>query len=228
MLQKAICICGILSNPDNFAYTLNSDGTPVFKSSNYSLWPIHLTLNELPPKLRYKHVILAALSFGPSEPRMNVFLKPFVEQAKTLAETGVSWRKTGNPTNSKLVGLMCCVDSVARPQMQNTTEFNGYFGCGFCLHPGTLVERQVTYPVGAEDYEDRTNDSMLEDMEQALQQNASVNGVKGPSPLLCGDLCQVDSSSSTEPYYVGSPRTLRILDDRLKSFQTPHIITRMP
>lgn len=86
---------------------------------------------------------------------MNVCLKPFVEQAKILAETGVSWRKNGNPKNSKLVGLTCCVDSVARPQMQNTTQLNGYFGCGFCLHPGTLVERQVKYPVGAEDYEEQ-------------------------------------------------------------------------
>lgn len=123
---------GILSNLANFSYTFNSDGTPVFKSSKYSLWLIHLTLNELPPKLRYKHVILAALWFGPSEPTMNVFLKPFVEQAKSLAEIG----ENGNPTISKLVGLTCCVDSLARPPMQNTPQFNGYFGCGFCLHFG--------------------------------------------------------------------------------------------
>lgn len=117
----------------------------------------------------------------------------------------------------------------------------------------TLVERQVKYPVGAEDYEDRTKYLMLKDMEQALQQNASENGVKGPSPLInMPDVdivwgfvpdymhsvllgvtrqltkLQVDTSSSTEPYYVGSPRALRVLDERLRAFQTPDMMTRMP
>jgi len=40
--------------PDNFVtFTLNTDGIPVFKSSGYSFWPLYLTLNELPYKLRY-------------------------------------------------------------------------------------------------------------------------------------------------------------------------------
>ncbi|XP_045928811.1 uncharacterized protein LOC123985378 [Micropterus dolomieu] len=39
----------------------------------------------------------------------------------------------------------CKTYSKARPAMQNTTQFNGYFGCGFCLHPGTLAEKQVKY-----------------------------------------------------------------------------------
>jgi len=39
--------------PDNFVtLTLNTDGIPVFKSSGYSFWPLYLTLNELPFKLR--------------------------------------------------------------------------------------------------------------------------------------------------------------------------------
>lgn len=83
--------------------------------------------------------------------------------------------------NSKIVGI-CCVDSKARPAMQNTTQFNGYYGCGFCLHPGILVEKQVKYT--DTEYPDREAKKMLADMEQAAAQNRSVRGLKGPSPLI--------------------------------------------
>lgn len=95
--------------------------------------------------MKFQNEVLAGLWFGAQEPVMPIFLRPFVEQAKTLASKGVSWRKNGTCVYSKIVGLCCCVDSKARPAMLNTTQFNGYFGCGFCLHPGTLVEKQVKY-----------------------------------------------------------------------------------
>ena len=43
---------GFLSNPMNISMLLNTDGIQVFKSSNLSLWPIYLVINELPPHLR--------------------------------------------------------------------------------------------------------------------------------------------------------------------------------
>ena len=33
--------------------SLNTDGIPVFRSSGQSFWPIYLSINELPYKLRY-------------------------------------------------------------------------------------------------------------------------------------------------------------------------------
>ena len=44
---------GFLSNPMNISLLLNTDGVQVFKSSNLSLWPVYLVINELPPHLRY-------------------------------------------------------------------------------------------------------------------------------------------------------------------------------
>ena len=32
--------------------TLNTDGIPIFKSSNFAFWPIYLIVNELPYKTR--------------------------------------------------------------------------------------------------------------------------------------------------------------------------------
>ena len=42
---------GFLSeqNKANVSLTLNTDGVEIYKSSKYSLWPIWLQINELPP-----------------------------------------------------------------------------------------------------------------------------------------------------------------------------------
>lgn len=135
--------------------------------------------------------------------------------------------------------------------MRNTTQFNGYFGCGFCLRPGTLIDRQVKYTVSATEYADREAKGMLADMELALAQNASIRGVKGPSPLinmpyfdivwgfvpdymhavLLGVIRQLTErllNSSDQPYYIGDPSSMRVLESRIKDIKPPHRITRLP
>ena len=39
-------------NPANVSLLINTDGVQIFKSSKYSLWPIWLLINELPPSER--------------------------------------------------------------------------------------------------------------------------------------------------------------------------------
>ena len=41
-----------LSEPGNVSLLLNTDGVSMFKSSNISIWPIWLVINELPPHIR--------------------------------------------------------------------------------------------------------------------------------------------------------------------------------
>lgn len=157
--------------------------------------------------------------------------------------------KNETSVKSKIVGL-CCVDSRARPAMQNTTQFNGYFGCGFCLHPGTLVNKQVKYTVTATEYPEREAKEMLADMEQAVALKRNVSGVKGPSPLInmpCFDivwgfvpdymhavllgvirqLTELLLSNSDQQYYTGSPSTIRVMENRIKDIKPPHLITRL-
>ena len=43
----------LLSQPGNISLTLNTDGVPTSNSGNVSLWPIWLTINELPSNIRY-------------------------------------------------------------------------------------------------------------------------------------------------------------------------------
>lgn len=44
---------GFLSNSMIISLLLNTDEVQVFKSSNLSLWPVYLVINELPSHLRY-------------------------------------------------------------------------------------------------------------------------------------------------------------------------------
>ena len=75
LYQKLVNQCN-LSHSD-ISLTWNTDGIPVFESSRYSIWPIQSAINELPPHLQGKHVLLHGLWFGNKKPSMNTFLKSF-------------------------------------------------------------------------------------------------------------------------------------------------------
>lgn len=49
----------------------NSDGSPVFKSSKNSIWPIQIILNELPAEVRMNSPVTWALWFGRDKPNMD-------------------------------------------------------------------------------------------------------------------------------------------------------------
>ena len=39
----------LLQDPNNISFLVNTDGVPAFKSTTTSLWPVFLSVNELPP-----------------------------------------------------------------------------------------------------------------------------------------------------------------------------------
>ena len=51
-LYQTLVSRGILSDCNNISFTMNTDGIPVFRSSNFCFWPIYLIINELPFHLR--------------------------------------------------------------------------------------------------------------------------------------------------------------------------------
>ena len=69
----------VLSSPQNISFTWNTNGVPVFKSSNFLLWPLYLVVNELPLKKCFSkdNMILAGLWFGSSKPAIWIYLEPF-------------------------------------------------------------------------------------------------------------------------------------------------------
>lgn len=126
----------------DISLTWNTDGAPVFESSKFSIWPLQLMVNELPQEQRNENVLLGGLWFGSSKPQMNCFLHPFVEEMNRLSSDGMMLEDTNGVEHwSHVFPAACCVDTVARYSIMNTTQLNGAFGCAWCEHEGFVVEK---------------------------------------------------------------------------------------
>ena len=106
-VYKALIEKGAFRSVYDISVILNTDGVPVFNSSSYSFWPVHILINELPYKMRcvltmYVHAyinflclriskenrILGGLWHGKSKPDMLMFLKPIVDSLIQLHSKG--------------------------------------------------------------------------------------------------------------------------------------------
>lgn len=172
----------------DLSVTWNTDGVPLYESSGYSIWPLLLQINELPQKVRTKHMVLAGLWFGPTKPNMNTFLKPYVEQMNVLSSAGFQWTDSeGNIQKVRLFPGPCSVDTVARAMVMNMSQFNGSHGCGWCMHEGEVVRKGNghvrVYPVVSPRPAPRTHQSFLDYAAEAETTMEPKYGVKGASVL---------------------------------------------
>nr|XP_050026874.2 uncharacterized protein LOC126522173 isoform X1 [Dermacentor andersoni] len=245
---KSLRQSGKISHKD-LTLTFNTDGSPVYKSSKASVWPIQFTINELPPGVRRQSPVLAGLWFGHKHPDMMVFMDKFVEALQAVGT--VVWQHGTETVRSKVHSICCSVDAPARAAVTNQTQFNGRFGCCWCLTCAEQIEGTPRYI--QTDFALRTEEGVLRDMKLALELNMPVNGIKGPSPLINLNLFNpvlsqavdymhcvllgvtrqltefwLDSANSQEPFYIGAPSTIAKLDKRLLSICPPHCFTRLP
>ena len=79
---------GILSSPNNISFTWNTDGVPLYKSSGFQVWPLYLSINELPytERTHPDNILVPGLSFGPHKPAPNLFLQPFHSALNEIAK----------------------------------------------------------------------------------------------------------------------------------------------
>ncbi|XP_064482783.1 uncharacterized protein LOC135395609 [Ornithodoros turicata] len=167
---------------NDLTITFSTDGSPVFKSTTSSLWPIHMILNELPTIPRWQNVTLAGLWFSRKHPNMFLFLKAF---ANAFNEIGtLSWVNSAGEKIASRVHVVCAVvDSPARAALLNMKQFNGFQGCPWCYHPGVHLQGSLRYPY-REHVQQRTHVEIARDMKKATRTGQVVNGIKGLSPLL--------------------------------------------
>ncbi len=147
----------------------NTDGFAVFKSSKYEIWPFYLSVNELPPWLRFKkqYVLLGGLWFGNCKPDPNLFLKPLYDELKLLQE-GFLFNVLGyvEPILYKVGLLAGTLDAPAKALFMGLKNFNGLFGCPKCLSRGEKSVRtgNVFVHPFSEDLTLRTEVMYLEDL----------------------------------------------------------------
>lgn len=171
--------------------SFNSDGSPVFESSTYAIWPIQIMVNELPFDVRTRNLITCGLWFGKTKPNMNIFLKPFVNIMNELTQSGIMCKTRDSVKCVKIYSILCCVDSVARAPMQGLTQFNGRYGCSWCLHPGEWVRNKTGKSGGSLKYvsldplpEKRDDATFIQNMVESITTEQSVYGVKNTTPLI--------------------------------------------
>jgi hypothetical protein len=154
----------------------------------------------------------------------------------------------------KVAILVCVCDSVARPLMQNFKQFNGYFGCSFCMDKGESVEkgngRVTVYPYNHQSIL-RNKQNTYEHLLIAAESGTASCGVKGPSVLnllphfdmvkgtvpdfmhsIClGTVRQMatlwfDPKNHNQEFYIG--KLMPAVDARLSVIKPPSNISRTP
>jgi hypothetical protein len=131
---------GLLLLGNAISFIFNTDGAPAFNSSNISLWPGQFMIAELPPHLRKKFIVLSFLWVGPGKPtKIDAIMRGMVNELKRLAVSGFQWLREGELITTTVHLICVSVDSIARAPIQNFIQFNGRYGCPWCLHPGKTV-----------------------------------------------------------------------------------------
>lgn len=112
--------------------TWNTDGANPHKKSKKAFWPFMAVINEAKYKLQRAFIILLSLYYGHKKPPMNSFMDWIMSEWARLERDGVLFKNV----KYKVRVVIIATDTVARPLMRNTTQFNGEYGCDFCFHPG--------------------------------------------------------------------------------------------
>lgn len=243
---------------DRLTLAWNFDGVPIFKSSCASLWPILATVSELTPSARKAKMLMCGIWFGKGKPLWDTFSKPFRDELTLLSTTGVVWTCDGDLRLTKVAthGIVC--DAPARCMVQGTHQFNGAFGCTWCLQQGTVVPKGNgmvrVYPFET-NAEERTHDGVIESARKAHDENlVHHNGVKSASSLLtlprsCGiDIVRSFCVDYMHVVLLGVVRQVlelwfdskwscfpfsirnsrRLVDDNLSAVKPPNDISRTP
>ena len=237
-----------IENSRFITLTLNTDGANVFKSNHKSLWPVQVVINELPTYKRFReqNVLVPLLWYGKGSPPMNVFLTPLIKQ---INETQTDLIHIDN-LQFKLFVTVGSFDSPAKCKVQNMKQFNGYFGCGHCLHPGDVVNRTIKYK-HRDHLQLRDPADSLGHISDSIKSKVAVFGHKGFSAMIklsqfniidgyCVDVMHngflgiakmftsmiLDPVNHAEEFYLGGK--IKELEERLAAIKPPSSMPRNP
>ncbi|KYN08001.1 hypothetical protein ALC62_01020 [Cyphomyrmex costatus] len=181
---------------------LNTDGISLSRSSKITLYPLLLTICEVPSQLRSSFMILNGIWCDTEHPPMNMFLRVFVESLISIHNRdGVSWTHLDNwniQITSVVLAPAMCADAPVRAQLQNIMSHTGLYSCNTCeqkmekipLTPDELIlldqrqiKRKSAFLFKEEPARLQTNKRMLKQARKAVKEKKEIKGVKGPSVL---------------------------------------------
>lgn len=208
-------------------------------------------MNKLDPVNRKNNLLLAGLWFD-RKCSIQIFLSAISTQLKRLESEGFTWTDKGNAIHhTRVFTLLCVADAPMRASIQQMKQYNGFYGCGYCEHPGTRFSGRTVY-----DYKEEVNLRSASETKWISENlpNLSVNdrkGVKGINRL--ATLAQIDvirsfppdylhavllgvvrqlmtlwfaSTHHRKPWYIGT--SLELIDTMLVQLKPTHDIRRRP
>jgi hypothetical protein len=191
-----------LDSFNNLSFMWYTDGVPLFKSSKISLWPLFLSINELPILERFKteNMLFGGLWFGRSKPSMACFLKPFHDSLTRIRDIGYEVFCVHCSTLLTVRGMLLCgtCDLPAKCMVLNMIQFNGKHGCTYCTQEGVMVKTGVlngqtrVYPFDAMNIDGpkRNHKDFIRHGDDAFASAKPSFGVKGSAWLAncCPDI----------------------------------------
>ena len=175
---------GVFSRKTDIALSLNTDGVAIFKSSSWSLWPVFLSILNLPIELRMKaeNILLVGLWYGPTKKNMKLFLESIMTSLHPLLGDSVSIRTPEGDRPMRVKVVMGVLDLPAKAAVLCMKQFNGEHGCAVCLHPGTRLDNgaRIYKP---EEHDHHTHTRIVDAGRAASRRASAVDGVKDVSPL---------------------------------------------
>lgn len=177
-----------IGNVPLITLTLNTDGVRVFKSKRKaSLWPIQLFVNEVVPTKRFKidNIILSGIWFG-NDPAFELYMKPLIKELNDLEENKIQVLNNNVMKSVTVRVLLISTDLPAKSKWMKMKQYNGKFGCTYCLHPGFPVGESKTrkYILSSEEYNLRTHASTITLMKSYSETGEESLGVMGLSPMI--------------------------------------------
>ena len=176
----------------NFVLTVSVvwhiDGAATIKSKDLNIWSIQCFVVEMPisHRYRFRSILLAGLWFGKQKPNMELFQRNFVNEVKELVRNGFTVElENGSILNCTFRIQNQSADLPAKASSLRMKQFNGLFGCGYCLHPGEPDPNNHLvrcYPYQLQKPPLRDSKS-AKDYAKLATPNNSVFGFKGTSPI---------------------------------------------
>ncbi|KAB0790363.1 hypothetical protein PPYR_15268 [Photinus pyralis] len=125
--------------PNEIKLNINIDGLPISKSSTSQFWPILAAIYSE----YYTEPFVIGVFHGMKKPDdSNVFLKPFVDELKSIFQSGSIIIK-GKIIPIKINAIIC--DAPAKAFISGIKNHSGYFACSKCIIEGDFVENRVIF-----------------------------------------------------------------------------------
>ena len=173
------------SHPEHLGLILSTDGVPVFKSSSGSLWPVYLSIANLPPNIRYSSAktLICGLWFGPKKPPLKALMQPVMNMLMSLYSLGITMLTPVGIKTIRAKLLTGVFDLLAKAPLLNMKQFNGKYGCSTCTHPGTRLTNNARIYLPTTEANPRTHQTIMAAAKEAEVSGVAVRGIKGVSVL---------------------------------------------